>query len=120
MTTLPHIVAQAHSPYSPPAFPQYSTCISNSSTQPNQPHHHNAPFLTHFPSQLIPHPHHNKLVQHAYNVELQNLPTQSISHAPFEKPYNEIQNVSNSKIVISMEENEVSFSFHQQANLKAQ
>ena len=39
---------------------------------------------------------------------------------PFEKTYNEIQNVSNSKIVEVMEENEVSFSLHQQAILKAQ
>jgi len=37
-----------------------------------------------------------------------------------EKTYNEIQNVSNSKIVEAMEENEVSFSMHQQVILKAQ
>lgn len=37
-----------------------------------------------------------------------------------EKTYNEIQNVSNSKIVEAMEENEVSFSVHQQAILKDQ
>jgi len=123
MTTLPHLVAQAHSPYSPPALSQHPACISNLSTQPNQPHHHNAPFHTQFPAQLIPHPHHNKPVQHAYNVELPNLPTlptHSISHAPLEKTYNEIQNVSNSKIVEVMEENEVSFSMPQQVILKAQ
>ena len=61
----------------------------------------------HFPAQLIPHPHHNKPVQHAYSVELQNLPTHSISHARLDKTYNEIQNVSNSKIVEVMEKNEV-------------
>ena len=63
-------------------------------------------------------------MQHAYNVELPNLPTlptHSISHAPLEKNYQEIQNVSNSKIVEAMEENEVSFTMHQiQAILKAQ
>ena len=37
-----------------------------------------------------------------------------------EKTYNEIQNVSNAKIVEAMEENEVSFTMHQQAILKAQ
>jgi len=37
-----------------------------------------------------------------------------------EKTYNEIQNVSNSKIVEAMEENEVYFSMHQQVILKAQ
>ena len=36
------------------------------------------------------------------------------------KTYNEIQNVSNSKIVEAMEENEVSYSMYQQAILKAQ
>lgn len=123
MTTLPHLLAQTHSPYSPPALPQLPACISYSSTQPNQPHHQNAPFLTQFPAQLIPHPHYNKPVQHAYNVELQNLPTLSThsrSHAPLDKTYNEIQNVSNSKIVEAMEKNEVSFSMHQQTILKAQ
>ena len=85
MITLPHLLAQAHSPYSPPALPQHAAFISNSSTPPKQPHHHNAPFLTHFPAQLIPNPHHNKPVQHAYNVEpsnLPNLPTHSIPHVP--------------------------------------
>ena len=75
-----------------------------------------------FPAQLIPHPHHNKPVQHAYSVELPNLPnlpTHSISHVPLEKTYNEIHNVSNSKIVKVMEENEVSSSLHQQTILKA-
>ena len=123
MTTLPHLVAQAHSPYSPPALAQHPACISYSFTQPNQPHHQNAPFHTHLPAQLIPHPHHNKPVQHAYNVELANLPTlptHSISHVLLEKTYNEIQNVSNAKIVEAMEENEVSFTMHQQAILKAQ
>ena len=84
MTTLPHLVAQAHSPYYPPALSQHLTCPF---TQPNQPHHQNAP------AQLISHPHHNKPVQHAYSVELQNLPTlptHSISHAPLEKTYTEI------------------------------
>ncbi len=37
-----------------------------------------------------------------------------------EKTYNEIHNVSNAKIVEAMEENEVSFTMHQQAILKAQ
>ena len=37
-----------------------------------------------------------------------------------EKTYNEIQNVSNAKIVEAMEENEVSFIMHQEAILKAQ
>ena len=93
MTTLPHLVAQAHSPYSPPALPQHPTYISYSFTQPNQPHHQNAPFHTQCLAQLIPHPRHNKPVQYAYNVELPNLPTvptHSISHAPLEKTYNEI------------------------------
>ena len=39
---------------------------------------------------------------------------------PLEKTYNEIQNVSNSKIVEVMGKNEVSFSMHQQVILKAQ
>ena len=38
MTTLPHLVAQAHSPYSPPALPQYLACPSKPFTQPNQPY----------------------------------------------------------------------------------
>ena len=123
MTTLPHLVAQAHSPYSPPALSQHLACPSKPFTQPNQPYHQNAPFHTHFPAQLIPHPHHNKPVQHAYSVELANLPTlptHSISHVLLEKTYNEIHNVSNAKIVEAMEENEVSFTMHQQAILKAQ
>jgi len=102
MTIFPHLVAQTHSPYSPLAIIQNSSYISKSSTQPNHLHHQNAPFHTQFPAQLIPHPHHNKLVKHSYNVELKNLPTlptDSISHAPLEKTYNEIQNVSNPKIV---------------------
>jgi len=76
-----------------------------------------------FLAQLIPHLHRNKPVQHAYSVELPNLrtlPTHSISHVPLWKTYNEIQNVSNSKIVDAMEENEVSFSMHQQVILKDQ
>ena len=86
-------------------------------------HHQNPPCPTQYPAQLIPHPHHNKPVQHAYSVELQNLSTlstHSISHAPLEKTYIEIQNVSSSKIVEVMEENEVSSSLHQQVILKAQ
>ena len=104
-------------------LPQHLAGLSKSSTQPSELHHQNSPCPTQFLSQLIPHPHSNKPVQHAYSVELQNLPTlptYSISHAPLEKTYNEIQNVSNSKIVEVMEENEVSFSLHQQAILKAQ
>ena len=123
MTTLPHLVAQTHFTYSSPALPQHLACISKSPTQPNHLYHQNASFHTKFPAQLIPHPHHNKPVQHAYSVELQNLstlPTHSISHEPFEKTYNEIQNVSNSKIVEVMEENEVSSRLHQQVVLKAQ
>ena len=80
-------------------------------------------FFFEFPAQLIPHLHRNKSVQHAYSVELPNLPTlptHSISHVPLEKTYNEIQNVSNSKIVEAMEENEVSCRLHQQIILKAQ
>jgi len=106
MTTLSHLIAQTLHPYSSPALPQHPACISKSSTQPNHLHHQNAPFRTQFPAQLILHPHHNKLVQHAYSVELRNLstlPTHSISHAPLEKTYNEIQNVSNSKIGEVME-----------------
>jgi len=90
MTTLPHLVAETHPPYSRPALPQHLVFLSKSSTQPNQ---QNAPLCTQFPAQLILHPHHNKPVQHAYSVELQNLstlPTHSISHAPLEKTYNEI------------------------------
>ena len=80
-------------------------------------------FTFEFPAQLIPHPHRNKPVQHTYNVELENLPTlptHSISHVLLDKTYNEIQNVSNAKIVEAMEENEVSFTMHQQAILRAQ
>jgi len=98
MTTLPHLVAQTHPPYSPPAFPQHHAFLSKSSTQPNQLHHQNAPFPTQFPAQLIPHPHHNKPVQHAYSVELQNLPTlptNYISHAPLQQTYFDIGKVSN-------------------------
>ena len=54
---------------------------------------------------------------------MQNLPTlpvHSISHAPLEKTYIDIQNVSNPKIVEVMKENEVSFSVHQQAVLNTQ
>jgi len=123
MTTFPHLVAQTHHPYSSPALPQHPTFISKSSIQPNQLHHQNSPFRTQFPTQLIPHPHHNKLVQHAYSVELQNLttlPTHSTSHAPLEKTYNKIQNVSNSKIVEVMGRNEVFSSLHQQVILKTQ
>ena len=106
MNTLPHLVAQTNHPYSSPALPEHLACLSKSSTQPNQTHHQNAPCPTQFSAQLIPHPHHNKPVQHAYSVELQNSPTlpmHSISHAPLEKTYNEIQNVSNLKIVEVME-----------------
>jgi len=123
MTTLPHLIAQTHPPYSSPALPQHLSCLSKSSTQPNQLHHQNYPFPTQFPAQLIPHLHHNKPVQHAYSVELQNLPTlptHSISRAPLEKTYTEIQNVSNPKIVDVMEKNEVSSSLHQQYILKVQ
>ena len=123
MTTLPHLVAQTYSPYFSPTLSQHPAYIPNSFTQPNQPHHHNAPFLTHFLAQLIAHLHHNKPVQHAYNVELPNLPTlptHSISHAPLEKTYNDIQNVLNSKIVEAMEENEVSCRLRLQTILKAQ
>jgi len=67
MTTLPHPVAQT--PYSSPALPQHPACISKSSTQPNHPHHQNAPFRTQVLAQLISHSHHNKPVQHAYSVE---------------------------------------------------
>ena len=119
MTTLPHLVAQTHLP----SLPQHLACLSKSSMKPNQLYHQNAPFPTQFPAQLIPHPHHNKLVQHAYSVELQNLPTlstHSISHAPLEKTYTEIQNVPNPKIVEVMKENEVSSSLHQQAILNTQ
>ena len=119
MTTPPHLVAQTHLP----ALPQHLICQSKSSTQHNQLHHQEAPFPTQFPAQLIPHPHHNKPVQHAYSVELQNLltlPTHSISHATLEKTYTKIQNVSNPKIVEVMKENEVSSSLHQQTILKAQ
>jgi len=70
MTTLTHPIAQKHSPYYSPALPQNLACISKSSTQPNQLHHQNAPFHTQFSTQLIPHPHQNKPVQHAYSVEL--------------------------------------------------
>jgi len=65
MTTLPHLVAQTHSPYSSPALTQHLVCLSKPSTQPNHLHHQNAPICTQFPTQLIPHPHHNKPVQHA-------------------------------------------------------
>ena len=119
MTTLPHLVAQTHLP----ALPQYLAFPSKSSTQHNQLHHQEAPFPTQSPTQLIPHPHHNKPVQHAYNVELKispTIPTHSISHAPLEKTYTEIQNVSNPKIVEVMKENEVSSSLHQQTILKTQ
>ena len=46
MTTVPHLVAQTYSPYFSPILPQHPACISKSSTQPNQPHHQNAPFCT--------------------------------------------------------------------------
>jgi hypothetical protein len=45
----------------------------------------NPPRPTQIPVQSIPHPHNNKPIQHAYNVELQNfltLPTHPISTAP--------------------------------------
>ena len=119
MTTLPHIVTQTHIL----ALSQHLACLSKSSTQPNQLHHQEAPFPTQSPAQLIPHPHHNKPVQHPYSVELKNLstlPTHSISHALLEKTYTETQNVSNPKIVEVMKENEVSSSLHQQTILKAQ
>jgi len=70
MTTFPHLVAQTYSPYYSPALPQHLACLSKPFTQSNQPHHENAPFRTQFPAQLIPHPHHDKPVQHAYSVEL--------------------------------------------------
>ena len=60
------------------------------------------------------------IVKHAYSVELKNLstlPTHSISHAPLEKTYTKIQNVSNPKIVEVMKENKISSSLHQQAIL---
>ena len=50
MTTLPHLVAQTHSPYSSPALPQHLSCPSKPFTQPNQPHHQNDPFHTQFPA----------------------------------------------------------------------
>jgi len=101
-TTLPHLEAQTHHPYSSPTLPQQLAFPSKSSTQPNQPHHQNALCPTQFSAQLIPHPHHNKTIQHAYSVELQNLPTfptHSISHEPLQKTYIEIGNVLNPKIV---------------------
>ena len=119
LTTLPHLEAQTHLP----ALPQHLAYLSKSFAQPNQLHHQEAPFPTQFPAQLIPHPHHNKPLQHAYSVELQNLPTlstHSISHALLEKTYTETQNVSNPKIVEVMKENEVSSSLHQQTILKSQ
>ena len=88
MTTLPHLVAQTHLL----VLSKHLSCLSKSSIQPNQLHHQNAQFPTQFPAQLIPHPHHNKPVQHAYSVELKNLstlPTHSISQAPLEKNYTE-------------------------------
>ena len=70
MTTLHHLVAQAHHPYSLPALQQHLAYLSKSSTQPNQLHHQNPPCPTQFPAQLIPHPHNNKPVQYAYIFEL--------------------------------------------------
>jgi len=67
MTTLPHLVACQ-------TYHQYSSL-----------HHQNPPRHTKMHVQSIPHLHNNKLVQHAYNVELQNfstLPTHPISIAP--------------------------------------
>jgi len=110
-------------PYSFPYFQECLACVSKSSTHANQLHHQNHPCPTKYPTQLIPHPYHNKPVQHAYNVELQNLPTlptQSISHTQWQKTYIEIGNISNPKIVEVMEEKEVSSSLHQQVVLETQ
>ena len=89
MTTLPHLVAcQTYHPYS-------------------SLHHQNTPRPTQIHVQSIPHPHNNKPVQHAYNVELQNfstLPTHHISTAPLHETYIRFGKALNPEIVEVMDE----------------
>lgn len=85
--------------------------LSRSSLQPYQLHHENPPCLIQFPAQSIPHLHNNKSLQHAYNVELQNLPslpTHFILPIPLLENYVRFGKVLNLKIAKFMEDNGVS------------
>jgi hypothetical protein len=81
MATFPHVAAPTNPLYFPPSLQQYPTCTSRSTTQINQlhllhlPSHLTPPCPTQIHVQPTPHPNHNKAVQYAYSVELQNFPT---------------------------------------------
>ena len=89
-------------------YPAGSTTQANQSHLPQSPSHKPPLCPTHIIVQSIPHSKKNKLVQYAYSVELQHLPTFPTSPTLQQEIHTRSRGVIDLGVVETMEEHKVS------------